>query len=236
LLKKGAWMLNAIFQTRSTQKLNRFFSIQNNNPQANYIRRIFYFNSRDKEDLYSDTFKQRVKKNEINKTEEILERLFRESGDSDWLDQALYTDIYSYLPEDLMVKVDIASMAHSLECRSPYLDHEFMELTAKIPSSLKIKGLSKKYILRETLRPLLPSAILDRPKMGFGVPLDYWFRNELGSFLKESLLSRKALDRGLFRQEAIEKLIKEHTNKKTDNSYRLWALLFLEEWFRVWID
>lgn len=236
LLKKGAWILNNIFQTRATQKLNRFFSMQDINPQANYIRRIFYFNSRDKEDLYSDFFKERVKKNEIKKSEEILERLFRESGNSNWLDQALYTDIYSYLPEDLMVKVDIASMAHSLECRSPYLDHEFLELTAKIPSSLKINGLNKKYILRETLRTLLPSTILDRPKMGFGVPLDYWFRNELGPFLKERLLSRTAVDRGLFRREAIEQLIKEHTNRKMDNSYRLWSLLFLEEWFRVWID
>lgn len=236
LVHSGAYALDRIFATRFTGRFRRFVGTQLKNPYANYIARMFFFTSAQKNLLYSDDFKKRIKANSIPYSEVLLEQLFLSSPSGDWLDRALHTDISSYLPEDLMVKVDIASMAHSLESRSPFLDHEFMELAATVPSSLKIHGFTKKYILKEALRELLPDEILDRPKMGFGVPLDIWFRGELKDFAHDRLLSKRSLERGLFRREAVDELFQDHLSGKVNNAYKLWALVVLEEWFRVWID
>lgn len=236
LVRGTARTLNSLLRTRLTQKIERFLNTNQQDPRTNYIHRIFGFTKDHKDDLYNQSFKNKLNNNIIKHSEEILEQLFATNRASDPLDKVFYTDINSYIPGDLMVKVDIATMAHSLESRSPFLDHEFMELMAKMPSSFKIKGLNKKYILKEALRSRLPEEILDRPKMGFGVPLEQWFRNDLKDLVVDNLLSKKALNRGLFNEDFIRGLVYGHINKKTNNSYKLWQLLFLEQWFRVWID
>src|SRR6185295_17260228 len=117
------------------------------------------------------------------------------------IDAFLYTDLRSYLPECLMVKMDIASMANSLETRSPFLDHEFVELTASFPPSWKLHGLfHPKYIFDKTFKGWLPHEVIHRGKQGFGIPIAQWFRGELKDFLKGMLLSEKALSRGLFKK------------------------------------
>jgi asparagine synthase (glutamine-hydrolysing) len=127
-------------------------------------------------------------------------------------------------------------MANSLEGRSPFLDHEFMELVASMPASLKMHGLQGKYILKKAFRGLLPEKILSRQKMGFGIPVDQWFRGELKDYLREIVLSERALKRGYFNREGLEHIIADHNDRRAENGYRLWALLMLELWHRAYID
>lgn len=199
-----------------------------------YLNYIRYFSNELKDEIYTDNFKKKMIG--INSYDIVAEK-FNESGTKNKMDQCLYADFSTYLPDDLMVKVDIDSMAVSLEGRSPFLDHEMLELTAKIPFDLKIKGLNnKKYILKESLRGLVPNEVMFRPKMGFGVPIDAWFRGELKNFAYNTLLSEKAISRGIFKKEAVEAILDEHANTKISHAYRIWALITLELWFQQYFD
>ena len=170
-------------------------------------------------------------------TLELFSRLSEESGVSDPLDSILFTDINSYLPGCLMPKVDIATMSVGLEGRSPLLDHRFLELTATLPSSLKLKGLTqKKYIFKEALRDILPPDILFRKKKGFGIPLDSWFRKELKSFTFDVLLCDRAKRRNLFVPKEVRTLLTDHVEGIRNNGALLWDLLLLELWFREYFD
>jgi asparagine synthase (glutamine-hydrolysing) len=152
------------------------------------------------------------------------------------VDRMMEVDIETYLPGDLLPKVDVATMAHSLEGRSPFLDHVLMEFAAGLPAAMKMRGTEGKLILKRALRGRVPDEILDRPKMGFGVPLDRWFRNELSDLPQERLLDPSALGRGYLEREAIEDLIVEHRSGRADHSWRLWALLALDSWHREVAD
>jgi asparagine synthase (glutamine-hydrolysing) len=145
-------------------------------------------------------------------------------------------DLATYLPCDLMTKVDIASMAHGLECRQPFLDYRVVELAARMPPRLKFRRGRGKRILREAFADLLPQPIRRRSKMGFGVPLDPWFRHELRDYARQVLLDRRTLQRGYFRPEAAAELLDQHQQGRFNHGYRLWALLILELWFRQWAD
>ncbi len=153
--------------------------------------------------------------------------------DLDWL---MRHDQRHYLPDCLMVKTDIASMANSLEVRSPFLDHRFIEFAASIPSGLKLNRSGRKAILKSAVKDLVPDEILTRPKAGFSIPLAIWLRSDLAPLLREMLLDGRALKRGLFHQAVIRRMVAEHTEGKRDWSNRLWAFLFLEMWFRSFID
>ena len=140
----------------------------------------------------------------------------------------LDVDVHTYLPGDLLVKVDIATMAYSVEARSPFLDHHMMEFAASLPAHLKLQGMQGKRILKSALRGVIPTAILDRPKMGFGVPLMHWFRDEL--------IDPGAHSNAYIRREAVEKMIREHQAAAADHSLRLWVLLQLEYWHREVVE
>ena len=135
-----------------------------------------------------------------------------------------------------LVKVDVATMAHGLEGRSPLLDHELMEFCASLPSDLKLRGRTLKYVFRRAVRELLPPEVVERPKMGFGVPLDHWFRNELREMAHDLLLSPRALGRGYFRAAVLRRLLDEHVTGRAAWQYQLWNLLMLELWHRMFID
>ena len=168
----------------------------------------------------------------------LLSDAFRASGRRDCITRAMAADIVTYLPGDLLVKVDLASMAHSLECRGPFLDHRVVELAAAMPLDRKIKLRSgrSKVVLKQAFAEFLPPAIKTRSKMGFGVPISRWFRDELKNELCDVLLDPVCLNRSLFRPEAIEKLVADHVQGKREHSFRLWALLMLELWFRTHLD
>ncbi len=152
------------------------------------------------------------------------------------LERMLDTDVNTYLPDDLLVKMDIATMAYSVEARSPFLDHHLMEFAAKLPSRLKLHRTSGKVLLKDALRGILPDDILDRTKMGFGVPLPQWFRNDLRNLPAEVLLGADARIQSYLKPEAISRMIHEHHEGCADHSTRLWTLLQLELWHREVVE
>ncbi len=152
------------------------------------------------------------------------------------IDQMLDVDVHTYLPGDLLVKMDIATMAYSVEARSPFLDHHLMEFAAALPAHLKLQGMQGKRILKSALRGVIPDTILDRPKMGFGVPLLHWFRDELKDLPSHVLLDPGAHTKDYVRIEAVEKMISEHQAAVVDHSLRLWVLLQLEYWQREVVE
>jgi asparagine synthase (glutamine-hydrolysing) len=150
--------------------------------------------------------------------------------------RAMVADLQTYLPCDLLNKVDIASMAHGLECRSPFLDHHIVELALAIPYACKIRRGETKWILKNVFRDLIPPSIASAKKRGFRIPLDDWFRNEHYGFVREVLLDPSSLRRGFFRPASIEALIEEHHSGRWNHGERLWALLYFELWQRMFID
>ena len=156
--------------------------------------------------------------------------------DTDPLDWMTCRDLRSYLPDCLMVKVDIASMANSLEVRCPFLDHPVVEFAAGIPSALRRDASGGKVILKRAVRGLLPPGLVDRRKSGFVVPLAAWFRTDLADLLRETLLGDRARRRGLFAPRFLDRMVSEQIAGRRDWSSRLWALLWLELWFQEFID
>ena len=145
-------------------------------------------------------------------------------------------DLATYLPGDLLPKSDIASMAHSLELRSPLLDHRVVELGLALPDTLKQHGREGKVALRRAFAAELPPPVAQRGKSGFGVPLARWFRGELAPLARELLLDERARDRGWFRPAAVERLLDEHAAGRADHGHRLWTLVMLELWQRTHVD
>jgi asparagine synthase (glutamine-hydrolysing) len=186
-----------------------------------------------KAELYSEEFRQ-----SLSSADNLSwwEHLYQGTTGLDAVDAALYVDTCSSLPYDFLVKVDITSMANSLEVRSPFLEHALMEFAACLPSNFKLRGKTHKYILKKALNGFIPDENLYRSKMGFEVPVRQWLRNELRMFLTDILLSERSLKRGYFRQEFIEWLVKSHISAKQDFSYQVWTLLMLELWCREFID
>jgi len=214
-------------------KVRRFFEAISEEPRRRYSRWISHFNNSRKEELYTEEFKAFV--GNIDSVELIL-KVYSNSDAPDFIDATLDVDVNMYLPDDLLVKVDIASMANSLEARSPFLDHLFMEFVASLPSELKLKKRETKYIFKKAVRNLLPPEVINRSKMGFGVPIDQWFRNELKEMAYDILLGQRTLERGYFKKESIQKLLDEHISGRAHWHHLLWNLLMLELWHREFID
>ncbi len=212
-------------------------------PEARYLRWVGMFDETARASLYSDEFLDHLGRAAAHRPEEadpasVLARAFAAAPGRDPVTRASIVDLLTYLPGDLLAKVDLASMGHGLECRSPFLDHRVVELALAMPirRKLRLRGGRSKVVLKDAFADLLPPEIRRRPKMGFGVPIDRWFRGELKDELRAVLLDPVALNRGLFRPEAVESLIDEHLTSRRDHAYRLWALLMLELWFRHQMD
>ena len=141
-------------------------------------------------------------------------------------------DLETYLPGDLLLKADIASMAHSLELRSPFLDHDVVALGLALPDTLKVRGREGKVALRRAFASDLPPQVAERGKAGFGVPLGRWFRKDLRELAGDVLVN----DRGWFRKETVEQLLREHQSSRVDHGHRLWCLLMLELWVREHVE
>jgi asparagine synthase (glutamine-hydrolysing) len=161
---------------------------------------------------------------------------FSPAHDGGLIAQLLSVNMTTYLPGDLLVKTDRMTMANSLEARCPFLDQKLLEFANSIPSKLKLKGMTTKYILKRALQGIVPEEIIYRKKHGFGVPVGRWFRTSLKDYVRETLLSPDALRRGYFHESSLRRLIEEHQSGKRDHGHRLWALLTLEIWHRVFID
>ena len=215
------------------RRLKRFVKGISEIPERRYVAWLCHFDNEMKEGLYSSYLKEKVKNVD---SEDLTVEWYKKADGKTFIDKTLYVDVMSYLPEDLLVKVDIATMAHSLEARSPFLDHKVMEFAASLPSNLKLRGIETKYLLKHVLSEFLPKEIVKRKKLGFGVPLDIWFRNELKEMAYDVLLSKRCVERGYFKRETIQSMLDEHISEQYDHCYRIWSLLFLEVWHNMFID
>jgi asparagine synthase (glutamine-hydrolysing) len=169
-------------------------------------------------------------------TASAIASLFARHRGLDAVDAFLAADTDWHLPTDLLVKMDIATMANPLEARSPFLDHHLVEFVARLPSRLKLRGLTSKYILKRAVRDLVPPENLARAKRGFAVPIGRWFRRDLREFLHDHLLDRRASERGLFDHRVVERLVSEHESGQRDHAHHLWVLLMFELWHREFVD
>jgi asparagine synthase (glutamine-hydrolysing) len=168
--------------------------------------------------------------------EQRLARHFERYGQLPWPSQMMRFDAETYLPEDVLTKVDRMSMAHSIESRVPLLDNQVIAFASTLPASLKIKHGRRKHILKEVAATLLPPEILDRPKQGFGVPLGAWCRGSLRELFSDTLLSPATLQRGYFQPAFIRQIVDEHLSGKRDHTLRLWQLVVFERWHRQYVD
>ncbi len=215
------------------RNIRRFFEAANLPAQFRYLQWVGIFNNSARDSLYSENFKSKIAKNDPI---DWLAPYLNNPKDLCLLDRLLMADVHTYLPNDLLVKVDIASMCNSLEARSPFLDHKIMEFAAGLPAGYKMRHLVKKYILKKSIKDLVPKENVYRRKMGFGVPVGEWLRGELKDFLNETLLSSASLNRGYFRPEAIKEMVREHAQARVDYTMQLWALLMLELWHIRFVD
>ena len=216
----------------------RFLERVGQPPDRRYLGWVALFDEPARTALYAPEFCATLARDGANDPASALFEALAAAPRRDPVTRATVADLLTYLPGDLLVKVDLASMAHSLECRSPFLDHRVVELALAMPVAhkLRLRGGRSKVVLKAAFADLIPPAILTRPKMGFGVPLDRWFRGPLRDHLAPVLLDPRSLSRGLFRPEAVRTLIDDHLGGRRDHAYRLWALLTLELWFRHHLD
>ena len=216
---------------RSRQRyLHELLALVNRSPKEQY--RTIFLAMMDESRwtaLYSDSFRQLIDGADLGT---FMLGWDLPSVPND-LTRAMASDTLSYIPDDLNVKVDICSMAVSLEVRSPFLDHKLVEFSATIPSSLKIRGTTQKYILRQAFKDELPLEILRRGKMGFGVPIREWMRNELRDFVRDSLLSSSSRIGDIFQRDKIAQILDEHIQGKRNWHTQLWYVLILENWFQA---
>jgi asparagine synthase (glutamine-hydrolysing) len=215
------------------RRARRFLAAVARSRSDRYGRWVGYFDVREKAALYTDDFARRTGGGSAPLA--WMDSLFA-SAPADPADAAMAVDVLSYLPYDLLVKVDIASMACSLEARSPFLDHHVMGLAARLPRSMKIRGATGKWLLKHAFPELLPGEIATRPKMGFGVPVGHWFRGPLRDLLLDSTVSDRATSRGRFRPEVVRTLVDDHLDGRADHTAKLWNLVMLEHWLRDLVD
>ena len=199
-------------------------------PGRGYAAALGWFTEEDKEDCYAEAMQEQLPRADLD----LFEPYFAAAGSL--VAGANRADLHTYLPDDLLVKIDVASMAHGLETRSPLLDHVFVEWAVGLPDRLKLARGTSKALFKSAMAPYLPAGLMHRPKMGFSCPIDHWFRNEMKELAYDTLLSHRASGRSLFRPTHVRRLLEEHCGMRQDHHQQLWALLVLELWFEMWID
>jgi asparagine synthase (glutamine-hydrolysing) len=224
------WLPSSGRQKSFFRRIKRFSKSISLPPDRRFLDWVSIFQEWQRGELYRDEFLAQL----TSDPAKFLRSAWRQARSRDAVTCAGIADMITYLPCDILTKVDIASMAHGLECRAPFLDYRVAEFAASLPIRYKYRRGRKKWILREAFGHLLPREVFTRRKMGFGVPLDYWFRGELKDLASDLLLSPNARCHALLRPEAIQALWDAHQQQHYDHSARLWALVMLEEWLREW--
>lgn len=215
------------------RKMSRFFEAAMLPMHKRYIKWIGIFDDELKRKIYSQDF---ITSSGNLATDEFFKDCLSNSKNLQLVDRLLKLDSLTYLPNDLLVKVDIASMANALETRSPFLDHRLMEFIVSLPPYFKLRGLTKKYLLKKIATKIIPKANIYRAKQGFGVPIGQWFRTELRDLLCDNLLGHTFLNRGYFKPEIVRGMVDLHLSHKKDYSFQLWTLLMLELWHRKFME
>lgn len=209
----------------------RFLEALGQDTAKRYLNWLQIFPETLRAELYNDSFLSRLPDSDPF---EFLNKAWKRSGGRDVVTKASLSDLVTYLPCDLMTKVDIASMAHGLEVRQPMLDYRLVEFAASLPVAMKFRGKKGKLILQEAFGDMVPASVWKRKKMGFGVPIGAWFRGPLKPMVHDLLLTDSSRINEFFRADVVARLVSEHETMKQNHAYRLWNLLFLEKWLRRW--
>ena len=203
------------------------------NEQGRYLDAIRFFGADEKPALLTREVQQAM---DGPDPETRLARHFERFAGLPWPSQMMRFDAETYLPEDVLTKVDRMSMAHSIESRVPLLDNEVIAFASALPAALKIKNGRRKHILKEVAATLVPRDILDRKKQGFGVPLGTWFRGNLRELFADTLLSPRSLQRGYFQPAFVRRIVDEHLAGTRDHTLRLWQLVVFEKWQQQYVN
>lgn len=216
-----------------TRDVKRFLRSASLNRVERYFKWVCAFDGEMLKNIYTKDFADRVSGIDASR---LIGSWFARGNGLGVVDLSMFTDQMTYLPNDLLAKVDIASMAVSLEARSPLLDHKLIEFAASLPEAMKFRGAGTKRFLKKVASHFVPREVIYRRKMGFSVPMTHWFRGELGGFLRDTLLCETSLRRGLFRPDVVRKMVEDHISGKQDSTTQLYTLLMLELWFQRFID
>jgi asparagine synthase (glutamine-hydrolysing) len=205
-------------------------------PRGRYLESIRFFQADAMQALLTDDLRRELEDDVGSDASLGADRRFARFAGLSWPSQMMRFDFETYLPEDILTKVDRMSMAHSIESRVPLLDHEVVCFASSLPSDLKIKDGERKKILKRAAAAVLPADVLTRRKQGFGVPLGAWFRGRLQEFLVETVQSPRARQRGYFQARFVDRVVREHLTGRRDHALRLWQLLMFELWHRQYLD
>jgi asparagine synthase (glutamine-hydrolysing) len=192
-----------------------------------YLGWFTVFGENERKNLYADDFAKKMREEKKNDLRDMF------YTDRDWLNGSLEFDAKTWLPEDLLMKVDKMSMAHSLEARVPYLDHDIVEEVFGFGSEFKLRGLREKHILKSALKGYLPDGIVNRKKHGFDVPIDFWLKNDLRNTVDERLSEDRIKKRGYFNHKYVKEIVDRHRAGDGSLCRRVWNLLCLEIWHEV---
>ena len=217
-------------------RLSKFPAMMNTPLDRYYYSRTsspFSFFRRNKFEFYTPSFQQAIDPHFVDRQMALC---FANVQGQSPLDQMLYVDTKTWLPDDLLIKADKITMANSLELRVPLLDHKVLEFAASLPDSYKLNGFTTKYILKKVFDGRVPKEILKRKKSGCPVPVQTWLAHDLKDFTHDLLLDRKTLQRGYFEQPAMEQLLAAHGSKSADHSLEIFSLITLELWHRRFVD
>ena len=221
--------VNVPIEANPIAGLKRLQQVASIAPEASIVRWGSYF---------SDAMKQALWRPDVfapihpTRTADHLKQRFHAARAASFLDRTLYVDQTEYLPGDLLVKADRATMAHSLEGRSPFLDHRLIEWASRLPERYKLRGGTHKYLLKRAFREHLPDSIVNRGKQGFGIPLGAWFRGPLADWSRTVLLDTGAQCHQWFQPAELHRIVTEHAAGTTDHGKRLWTLMMLELWLQ----
>lgn len=217
------------FNNRRIIQIRKFLQTLTKKDISLYKDLVSYFDDFSKNGIYSDDFKNKI---DSNAGYNFINNVFQSFNETESLTQKImFTDQLTYLPNDLCVKVDIASMMCGLECRAPILDHKVVEFVNALPIKYKLKGFNKKHIFIDTFKDLMPVEITNRKKQGFGVPLFHWFRNELKDFAYDNILNAFYIKNGWFKKSKVKSILDNHVSKKENNAFKIWSLLMLALWY-----
>jgi asparagine synthase (glutamine-hydrolysing) len=204
--------------------------------RGRYLDAIRFFSAEEKRALLTPEVLDRLDRPRRPDPEARLARHFERYAALPWSSQMMRFDTETYLPEDVLTKVDRMSMAHSIETRVPLLDNDVVRAASALPAAFKIKNGRRKHALKEVAARLLPAEVIDRPKHGFGVPLGLWFRGSLRELFADTLLSPRSLQRGYFQPTFVRRLVGEHVTGARDHTLRLWQLVVFERWHQQYVD
>ena len=203
-------------------------------PISRYLDTVSVFTGLNKSSLYTTDFSNQLR--DSSQLNSYFQELSHNVKTNAPLDSLLYIDSKTYLPGDILTKVDRMSMAVSLEARVPLLDHKLIEFVTRIPAAIKMAGIETKHLFKRAVTDLVPPEILNRPKQGFGIPIQHWINRQLRERIRDTLNNPRTLQRGYVSREYVELLLDEHERGRRDHAMALWSLLMLELWHRQYVD